>query len=369
MDINVQFMKNDFFLLSLSNPSSMRIKRSSIGGHHKKIKQLSFMTKNELEIGNKIQQIKYYFLKYEIIVSYSSIQVGKMNNYVIDQLDTVYNTNNQYLLLEYNQPYNQPYSQSHIDFENWLLTIKTPKQFIYHIIDSYGSIIHNLILLEDNSVCLFDFSTDSIVFTRNTYRPILKNFENSILLDKLKNTKVNKPYIVNIIKNIKNFTYKPLEIHLLFYIIMNNEITLSYSLMEIICDNFIKNLTVLDYFSLEYKNSFRNECIILLKSFINKDKTFIIDEIIQYYKTWDNYNISILYIHLFSTITHVFSLQETFLNKFVKILLKNIHPNPSKRETLKTTNESYEILWSENTDWTFVNDIPMDKMMDLHEAL
>jgi hypothetical protein len=53
----------------------------------------------------------------------------------------------------------------------------------------------------------------------------------------------------------------------------------------------------------------------------------------------------------------------------ITILLNNIHPNPSKRETLKTTIEAYEILWSENTDWSFVNDIPMDKMMNLHEAL
>jgi hypothetical protein len=354
-------MKNDFFLSSPSNH------QTSIGDH-KKIKQLTFITKNELAVCKKIQQIKYYFLKYEIIVSYSSIQVGKMNNYVIDQLDTVYNTNNQYLLLEYNQPYN-PIQQPLIDFEDFLFTIKTPKPFIYHIIDSYDNIIHNLIALEDNSVCLFDLSSDSIIFTIHTYRPILKNFENSIVIDKLNDSKVNQSYIVNIIRNIKNFTYKPLEIHLLFYIVMNNEITLSYSLMEIICDNFIKNLTVLEHFSPEYTNSFRNECILFLKSFINKDKTFIIDEIIQYYKSWDNYSISILYIHLFSTITHVFSLQETFINKMTTILLNNIHPNPSKRETLKTTIEAYEILWSENTDWSFVNDIPMDKMMNLHEAL
>jgi hypothetical protein len=51
------------------------------------------------------------------------------------------------------------------------------------------------------------------------------------------------------------------------------------------------------------------------------------------------------------------------------LLVKNIHPNPLKRETLKTTIKKYQELFEEFVDWSFINNIPNEKLKQLYNVL
>jgi hypothetical protein len=191
----------------------------------------------------------------------------------------------------------------------------------------------------------------------------LTNFEKSLLINNI----TDKSYFISIIKETNNFAYKPIEIHLLFYLIVNNEETLSIQLMETICENYIKNMSILSFFSENFKKSYKNQCIEFLKKYINKSQTEIIDYIIINYEKWDNYELSILYLHIFGNIIRFFSLKETFINKLLFSLIKNIHPEPLKRENLKVTLNEYNELFNKMTDWSFVNSIPQHKIHLLYE--
>jgi len=208
----------------------------------------------------------------------------------------------------------------------------------------------------------FNLSSKNIVFDES-FKPLLTNFEKSLLINNIK----DKSYFISIIKEINNFAYKPIEIHLLYYLIVNNEETLSTQLMETICENYIKNMSVLSFFSENFKKSYKNQCIDFLKKYISKSQNEIVDDVITNYKTWDNYELSILYLHIFGNIIRIFSLKETFINKMLFSLIKNIHPNPLKRESLKDTLNSYSELFSTITDWSFVNSIPQNKIYLLYE--
>ena len=63
---------------------------------------------------------------------------------------------------------------------------------------------------------------------------------------------------------------------------------------------------------------------------------------------------------------HVFDLKETAVNAIVKNLLNNIHPEPSKRESI--TNMMEEIYVT-HTDWSFIDKIPNDKLTELYNVL
>lgn len=208
----------------------------------------------------------------------------------------------------------------------------------------------------------FELSTENIVFSPSS-RPFFKNFKNSLLISDL-----NASYINNIIGNIDNYTYKPLEIHVLFYLIMNNEDTLSLSFVETICSNYVKTMDILTLFSQNYRESYEKSCVETLKKYINKPKMAIIADILKYSQYWDNYSLSILYLHIIGNISNLFSLKGTFMNKFTMILIKNIHPNPLKRETLKETSENYDKMFNES-DWTFINDFSNEKMEKLYDLL
>ena len=64
-----------------------------------------------------------------------------------------------------------------------------------------------------------------------------------------------------------------------------------------------------------------------------------------------------------------FSLKGTFINKFVTILLKNILPEPSKREGLKDTMFKYEELFNKCIDWRYINLIPGEKLNILYKVI
>jgi hypothetical protein len=279
-----------------------------------------------------------------------------MNEKTLSNINVINTKNNdKYLLFEYNY-------KKYTVFEEFLFNLPNPKLLIFHSLDTYYCLLNNLIKLQDNNICFFNLSSKNIVFDES-FKPLLTNFEKSLLINNI----TDKSYFISIIKETNNFAYKPIEIHLLFYLIVNNEETLSIQLMETICENYIKNMSILSFFSENFKKSYKNQCIEFLKKYINKSQTEIIDYIIINYEKWDNYELSILYLHIFGNIIRFFSLKETFINKLLFSLIKNIHPEPLKRENLKVTLNEYNELFNKMTDWSFVNSIPQHKIHLLYE--
>ena len=208
-------------------------------------------------------------------------------------------------------------------------------------------------------VVFFQLSPQNIVFLENCReKPLLHNFQLSLQVSKL-----NEEYITNIIKKTKDYSLKPLEVHVLFYLIENNMNTMSYSFIEEIVEVFMKNLSIMTFFSQSYIENYHKSCINSLKKYINKPKREIVLDILTNYDKWDVYSISVLYLNIFASISKTFSLKDTFINKISLTLSKNIHPDPSKRENLCELMENYEKLL--NCDWSFVNSLDNTKINEL----
>jgi len=342
----------------------------------KKIKVYDFFIINEVKISTYLKKIPNYHHFYETITKYNTIEVGQMNKNTLDTLDFVLNTknNDKYLLIEYNTRKNTDYTnninnkENILDFTDFLFNIPLPKILIFHTLDSYSYLLDSLIQLNTNGVCFFDLCPENIFFTENS-KPLLKNFQNSFIIDNIINKSLDKGFIMKIIKNIESFTHKPLEIHLLFYLIVNNEVSLSISIIETICSKFLNSLSVLSFFSEEYRENYQKECESFLKSYVNKPSEVIINEILRFYYIWDNYSLSILYLHIFGNMIQVFSLHETIINKLLGYLSRNIHPNPLKRDKLEKSKEIYHFLHNDFTDWSYVKNITYKKMIKLYEIL
>ncbi len=329
-----------------------------------KIVSYDFFSINDIKICEIIAKIPYYRNYYDIFVDYDFIDIGKIGEKIIENvdLDKMYKSN-KYILFNYNDEKRIGFRDFLFNFPNNNNVININKKFVFNILNTYTNLLTSLLQLNENNICFFELSAENIVFSLNENRPFLNHFKNSLLISDL-----NVSYIQNIIANIDNYTYKPLEIHVLFYLIVNNEDTLSLSFIEVICNNYVKNMDILILFSQNYRNSYEKACIDTLKKYINKPKSAIIADILKYSQYWDNYSLSILYLHIIGNISNVFSLKGSFMNKFSLLLIKNIHPNPLKRETLKETSENYDKLF-ENADWNFINEFSNEKMKKLFDLL
>ena len=318
------------------------------------LKLIHFLTINEIQISNIIKTIPYYFNYFQVIISH------KLLTDVNNMSDLINNKVSRHLSL---LSYNNEDSDNTRHLKDILLQCVTPKQVLLYSIETYASILNSLLLLNTYEITFFDMSDDNIYFTEYS-KPIIKGYENSIL-----NKHLDERYIINIIKNITDFTYKPLEIHLLFYLIINEEVSLSYALSYEICEHFIENMPVLSLFSQTYRENFKKDCNEFLTQYINRPRADIINDIIKYYHTWDNYSLSVLYLHIFAIELQVFSLRETFVEDLVSSLSKNLSIDPYKRETLPEALINYNNLINKHTDWTYVNKIPIEKMILLHKLL
>jgi len=345
----LHLLKQNFFL---NNDSQKKEDNSPTDTHT--IKELTFSIINEIKLCNKIKTIPYYFNDFKIVVSYNHIKEFKRLSKIIDE------TKGQYVMLEYNVSDSDSEQYS---LKDYLMCLSTPKEVILFSLESYLHLLKHLLLLHRNKISFFDLHHNNIYITKyNT--PILSNFENSILTEEL-----NEEYITKIIKSTSDFTYKPLEVHLLFYLIINNESSLSSSLSYEICEHFMKNMHVLSLFDQTIREKYKRECTTSLNKYINKSRSVIITEIIKYSNTWDNYGLSILYLHIFFVELNSFSLKEGFMTDFLNILFKNISANPSNRLSLEDTLNSYNMLFEENNNWSYINKIQYDKLALFRSSL
>jgi hypothetical protein len=319
--------------------------------HQTKIVNYDFFSVNEANISDKIKQMKNYSNHFLVLDDYDFININKLNKYYIENM----NVKEKYLLFKYK-------NVKIISFYNFLFNINNPKNFIFHLMNSFSSILKSVLLLNDHNICFFHLSPNNIVFQFH-YRekPVLQDFELSLQLSKL-----NEKYITRIISKIDNFSYKPLEVHILFYIIHNNIESLSYSLIIEMVENFVKNADILSFFDEAFHQLYKDKCIETLKKYINVPRTEIIKSILQHCNKWDIYSLSKLYLSIFIHVIKHFSLQQTPLNEMSKLLLQNIDPDPIKRGTMAQLLNDYNLLF-DNSDWTFVKKLSTIEMDSFHD--
>jgi hypothetical protein len=355
MNINIEIrnMKLNFFT---KNIKESEIKNKIIKQYVTKIKQYCFYSINEANISDKIKKIPYYINNYSIVEDYDFLTISQINENHFEKINI--EKNKKYLVFKY-------FNERFVSFNDYLLNLPNPKLFVFHIIESFSYILNSLIILNHNNICFLNLSPKNIVFNLDCgEKPIIHNFDLSLQINKL-----NESYISNIITKIDDFTHKPLEFHILFYLIKNDLNTISYSFIEEICEIYTKNLSILQLFSESYKASYKSVCIQSLKKYINISKKDIINDILEQHEKWDIFSLSLLYLHIFGHFTKVFTLKGTFINKIVLELSKNIHPNPLRRSSLSTLLEKYNILFNNELNWSYINTLPLENMSLLFDIL
>jgi len=350
-NIEISNINNHFFLYDENDENDDNNKK-----YKTKIISYCFYSINEANISDIIKKWNYYSNNYAIVEDYDYINISQLSEKYINKLNLT--NNNKYLIFKYK-------NDTYVVFNDFLFNLINPKQVIFHVIESFSYILKSLIKLNANNICFFNLSPQNIVFNLDCgEKPLLQNFQLS-----LQTLKLNESYITNIINKLDDYTYKPLEIHALFYLIRNDFQTISYSLIEEICENYVKNLSILDFFSEKYKESYKNSCISILKNYINKPKNEIIEDILGNAYKWDVFSLSVLYLHIFHNISRVFSLKQTFINKIILELSRNIHPDPVMRSNLENLLDTFDNLFNNENDWSYMNRLSSSMMPTLFDVL
>lgn len=324
--------------------------------YRNKIVNYSYFSVNEATICHKIKKIPYYSNFFSLLEDYEALSISQLNADIVEKLENT--ENNQYFLFKYKD-------KNAIEFLDFLYDFTCIKKLISSNIDAFQHILQGLRVLNDNNICFFDITPKKILFLEK-YRekPVLSNFRFSLNLKKLDYT-----YISHILNKLDDFTYQPMEIHILYYIVKQNMKTISYAFIEEFCEDFIKNLHVLRIFSENYRTKYKELCIETMRKYINRTQKEIVDDILERNNKWDVYGISMLFLHIFGSISRVFSLNDTFVSKITLELTRNLHPDPDKRMSLEETLIMFNKYLNDEPAWIYVNKLDNNKLPKLFDEL
>ena len=328
---------------------------------------------NEIRISNLIKTEFFSELPFPFyfVMDHKFIMLKDLNLNIVS-------TPIKYVLLRYNLNLSkyQPLSE-------YLATVEYPYRFLSTMLDIYSQLLNSLLEMEKMNICFFCVSADNIFIDQNSTTVVLSDFKQSLQDSKEASVQDSKEAsvqdsdnvvdenFIRILENTTCYTYKPIEIHVIHYLLKVNGAPLSYSSIDEISTYFAEKMEFLNHFDKEYKTKYYHECVRDLKSkYLNKSKDLIISEIRrETRKTWDNFALSILFLHIFENMIQVFSLNNTIINELVLILKENLDPVPTKRHSLSYTVDTVGKLLLKPQDWSFLRLLPKSKTKKLYERI
>jgi hypothetical protein len=227
------------------------------------------------------------------------------------------------------------------DLTNGSSALSSQKKYILTIIEFYKYLLFSIDLLVNHQIVHNNINFNSIVVD-NTY-PLITDFSLSIDISRIYNG--DEQYIKHfIIAYDPSYLEWPLEFHILSYLLTNKLNSLSsYNIENIVC-NVIDNHTILKTFGDSIVSSYKQEALNYFKKYVNRSYDYILTDVLQYYYTWDNYALSIMFLRMLIEIHRTIQIKNKFIILFMKLLVCNIHLNPVKRLSISSTTNKFEAI-------------------------
>ena len=320
--------------------SSMKTKK-----YVSKIQKNDKSAKNEIKIGKKIQTVKNYNKFFVPVLKYCRVDVGTIEDEDINKCTILKKKPTaDYIVMKIKYIDGNP-------FLDYIIKNKNNSQIIKNIISSYNHLLGGLQQLIDLNIIHFDLKSENVMFNNRLELPHILDFGISIDLSTFDFKTIDK--------NLRNAFYVyapqyytwPLEIHYLSYLLHESDDP-DYDVIESMANEFtFGNKGLTKNFSPDFLKKYSKKCEDQLKFYKSLGLQKAVEKILSYWKTFDNYSLSIVYLKLINYINIEGYINNNFIVFLTKLLLQNIDPNPENRLSIKETIHTYNgFLYKKNVN-------------------
>jgi serine/threonine protein kinase len=325
-----------------------------------KIQRFNNSAKNEIEIGKIIQEINGFNNHFSPVVKHCSIDIGKIKDDDKNKC-TVFKKqkSKKFILMK------MLYIDG-IDFIDYMIEHKNSAQIVRNIINSYNHMLRTLSMLIGKKLIHYDLKGTNILFDNVKQVPLLIDFGLSI---QIKN--MNR-------ENLRDFfyVYAPeyyvwsLEIHYLCYILNKNKEP-SVSELKNIAKDFVENNKGINkIFSPDFLKQYKKKCEKQLRYYNSIEYNERVEKILNYWATFDNYSLSIMYLKFLYFINIEGFHNNPFTIFFSKLLLQNIDPDPEKRLTILQTIHTFNgFLYERNINNSITFELLAEQFVNKREKI
>jgi len=298
-----------------------------------KVQILNFNSDNEMKIGTIIRKQGWHDLFFLPVISSCNINIRKSESKDLAECEILKDRKQKYVAMDIK--YLENTSLPDI-FKN-----NMPKDIILTFIESYKYLLMALEKLSSVNVVHCDLKLDNIMFLKNTLDPRIIDFGISIPIDELNKINMKKYFYI----------YSPdyyvwcIDINIINYLLHETTGVLTNEDAESISYLYVASTRPIQMYSQEYIQQFLDECIIQTKKYVGRPRDEVINELIGYSNTWDNYSLSIIYLGVISNLFKKTQNKSKFILNMTNILLENISPDPTKRLSVTETMSRYSDLY------------------------
>jgi len=314
-----------------------------------KIQRFDDSAKNEIEIGRIVQNIGGFEDHFSPVLKFCNIDIAKVKDKEISKCTILKKkATKKFIVMKLR------YIEGN-DFMDYLINQKNSVQLVSNIILSYNHLLKSVSMLIEKQILHYDLKGTNILFDMEKETPILIDFGLSVQISNI-DFDDNLQTLMNNLKNIF-YVYAPeysiwsLEIHYLSYILHKNKEPTVMELSDIAEKYVMENKALNKNFSPWFLKKYKEKCIKQLKKYNKIDYMKRIKYLFNYWETFDNYALSIMYLRFLKYININGFLDNYFIKFFSKLLLKNIDPNPDNRLSIVETIHTFNtFLYQKNNE-------------------
>lgn len=226
------------------------------------------------------------------------------------------------------------------DFDNYILKNSNANLIVLTLIKGFNHLLKSIDMLIDSNIVQFDLKGPNIVFDIKKTLPIIIDYGLSLPMDKINTeTMYNYFYIY-----APEYYIWPLEVHYI-NLLLHVSPEPDNKTIEDLAKRYTKSNAALEAFSQGFRDKYQRLCVETLKKYERKPFKERIKNLIQGWKTWDTYSLSILYLKFIYFLTRSKdskTMDNSFVRFMTQLLVTNIHPDFKRRYTVKETVERFD---------------------------
>ena len=290
-----------------------------------KIQIKNFTSANEIKIGEMVSSQGGFELFFLPVMNSCDINVRKVSEREISKCKIMSNHKNKYVAMNMLYLSNREF----ID----IVTYSDARMIIQTFIESYKYLLMSIEKLANINVVHFDLKLENIIFHGDTYDPRIIDFGISIPIDELNESNMKQYFYVY----APSYYIWCIDIIIINFLLHETTTDLTDLDAKTISTLYVASNKALNICSREFVERYLDLCIKQTKTYVGRPRDEVIQELLSYNKTWDNYSLSIIYLKLMGNLFPNIEDSNTFIVLMSQLLFTNIHPVPSRRLTINDT--------------------------------
>lgn len=286
----------------------------------------------ELRIGKRLKEIPKHYLFFAVILDTCSVNINSfLKDSAVKECEVVQKKPKEnYILSKIN------YIKGS-DLKDYYNNINDNATYLLITLNEYYYLLNSLQILIHEKIIHYDIKFENILQDVNNKIPIIIDFGLSFYFpdEKVSDLNILKDYFY--IYAPDYYIWCP-EIQYISLIVNNFKegMLLDEKIVKNVTNQIVEGMGMWDDYSEEFKNKYSNELLNFYKQFIGKENKEIIEKLLTFKKTWDNYSLSISFLR-----QYIKKIKRSYSEDIKKILISMtelflycISPNPDKRPEL-----------------------------------